>query len=383
MFLRVLPVVASLGLVSLPALSHAHYDGGRADSHAPISVMGDHTHGKGEWMLSYRYMGMSMSGAKSGSDSLSTEEAFAEIPGMGMMNMKVLPYEMTMDMHMLGGMYAPTDNLTLVAMLPYATREMTAKSRMTMMMNTTESEVETETSGIGDVSLGGLYKFYDQGGYRLHLNLVLGLPTGSIEEEDYIPMQQQDVQLPYGMQLGSGSYEARPGITLNKQFDSWSWGAQASAKIALDENDQGYKLGSRKYLTAWAAKPLAPWASVSVAAYKSWWSDIHGEAKDLTISPQMNPGADPDAKGGQRLDIGVGLNLQGKNGALKGHRLAFEYKAPVQESLHGIQMESDYSFTVGWQKAFGGNDPAVGTQKTPVPVGTTRSEVTSVGWPEG
>ncbi|MGB1466944.1 MAG: transporter, partial [Alcanivorax nanhaiticus] len=217
MFLRVLPVVASLGLVSLPALSHAHYDGGRADSHAPISVMGDHTHGKGEWMLSYRYMGMSMSGAKSGSDSLSTEEAFAEIPGMGMMNMKVLPYEMTMDMHMLGGMYAPTDNLTLVAMLPYATREMTAKSRMTMMMNTTESEVETETSGIGDVSLGGLYKFYDQGGYRLHLNLVLGLPTGSIEEEDYIPMQQQDVQLPYGMQLGSGSYEARPGITLNKQ----------------------------------------------------------------------------------------------------------------------------------------------------------------------
>lgn len=354
MFLRVLPVVASLGLVSLPALSHAHYDGGRADSHAPISVMGDHTHGKGEWMLSYRYMGMSMSGAKSGSDSLSTEEAFAEIPGMGMMNMKVLPYEMTMDMHMLGGMYAPTDNLTLVAMLPYATREMTAKSRMTMMMNTTESEVETETSGIGDVSLGGLYKFYDQGGYRLHLNLVLGLPTGSIEEEDYIPMQQQDVQLPYGMQLGSGSYEARPGITLNKQFDSWSWGAQASAKIALDENDQGYKLGSRKYLTAWAAKPLAPWASVSVAAYKSWWSDIHGEAKDLTISPQMNPGADPDAKGGQRLDIGVGLNLLGKNGALKGHRLAFEYKAPVQESLHGIQMESDYSFTVGWQKAFGG-----------------------------
>ena len=53
-FLVVATAMASVGQVQ------AHYDGGRADSHAPISVMGDHTHGKGEWMLSYRYMGMGM-----------------------------------------------------------------------------------------------------------------------------------------------------------------------------------------------------------------------------------------------------------------------------------------------------------------------------------
>ena len=352
MSLRFLPVSVAVFSAALPVLSLAHYDGSRADSHAPISVMGDHTHGKGEWMLSYRYMGMAMSGAKSGSDSLSSNEAFAEIPGMGMMAMKALPWDMTMEMHMLGAMYAPTDNLTLLAMLPYVTNEMTTKTRMTMMMNTVDGEFDTETSGIGDASIGGLYKFFDQDGYRVHLNLVLGLPTGSINEEDYVPMAGEDLQLPYPMQLGSGSYEARPGITLNKQYLSWSWGAQASAKIALDENDQGYKLGSRRYLSAWVAKPLAPWASVSVAAYKSWWSDIHGEAEDLTISPMMNPAADTEARGGQRLDLGVGLNLLGKQGSLKGHRLAMEYKAPVQESLHGIQMENDYSFTVGWQKAF-------------------------------
>ena len=350
----VLSTAISLSLLTASPAVLAHYDGGRADSHAPISVMGDHTHSKGEWMLSYRYMGMGMSGAKSGSESLSTDEAFAEIPGMGMMNMKALPYDMTMEMHMLGAMYAPTDNLTLMAMLPYSTNEMTTKTRMTMMGNTTQGEFDTETSGIGDVSVGGLYKFYDENGYRLHLNMVFGLPTDSIEEEDYIPMAGQELQLPYPMQLGSGSYELRPGLTLNKQYDSWSWGAQVSAKIPLDENDQGYELGSSKYLTAWAAKPVSPWASVSVAAYKSWWTSINGSAEDLTISPMMNPAADPDAKGGQRLDIGVGLNLLGKNGALKGHRLAMEYKAPVQESLHGIQMETDYAFTVGWQKAFGG-----------------------------
>lgn len=343
--------IASIAFVGS---AHAHFDSGRADSHAPISVMGDHTHHQGEWMLSYRYMGMSMSGAQSGSKTLNTEEAFARIPGMGPMNMKALPYEMRMDMHMLGAMYAPTDNLTLMLMLPYATREMTTRTRMTMMMNTRQSEFDTDTAGIGDVSLGGLYRIWNEHGYRVHLNLAFGLPTGSISEEDYVPMQNRDVQLPYPMQPGSGSYEARPGITLNKQYQHWSWGTQVSAAIALNENDQDYMLGSRKYLSVWAAKPVSPWASVSLAGYKSWASDIHGSAKDLTISPLMNPAASPNTKGGQRLDIGVGLNLLGQQGALKGQRLAVEYLTPVHQSSHGLQMESDYTLTIGWQKAFGG-----------------------------
>ncbi|EKF75022.1 hypothetical protein A11A3_06196 [Alcanivorax hongdengensis A-11-3] len=350
------PIVSASVLLAVSGPALAHYDGGRPDSHAPISVMGDHTHGKGEWMLSYRYMGMAMSGNRSGSDHLSTQEAFDRIPGMsmGMGTMKALPYEMTMDMHMLGAMYAPTDNLTLMAMLPYATREMTTKTQMTMMMGTNQGEFDTETAGLGDASVTALYKLWENNGYRLHLNLGLGLPTGSIDEEDFVPMQGKDVQLPYPMQPGSGSYEARPGLTLNKQYAAWSWGAQVLASYALDDNDQGYKLGDRQRVSVWAARPVSPWASLSLAAYKSWWSNIDGDAEDLTISPMMNPAANPDARGGQRLDIGVGVNLLGKQGSLKGHRLAIEYLAPVHQSLHGPQLETDYTFTVGWQKAFGG-----------------------------
>lgn len=36
----------------------------RADGHAPIGVMGDHTHAAGEWMFSYRYMRMEMGGQR-------------------------------------------------------------------------------------------------------------------------------------------------------------------------------------------------------------------------------------------------------------------------------------------------------------------------------
>ena len=40
----------------------------RPDSHAPIGVMGDHTHSAGEVMLSYRFMRMSMEGNRDGTD---------------------------------------------------------------------------------------------------------------------------------------------------------------------------------------------------------------------------------------------------------------------------------------------------------------------------
>ena len=49
---------------------HAHegpWTAARPDGHAPISVMGDHMHEMGEWMVSYRYMSMEMEGLIDGS----------------------------------------------------------------------------------------------------------------------------------------------------------------------------------------------------------------------------------------------------------------------------------------------------------------------------
>ena len=46
----------------------------RADDHAPIGVMGDHMHKKGEWMLSYRYMRMNMEGNQIGENEVTPED---------------------------------------------------------------------------------------------------------------------------------------------------------------------------------------------------------------------------------------------------------------------------------------------------------------------
>jgi hypothetical protein len=153
---------------------------GRPDDHAPISVMGDHTHAKGNWMASYRYMQMNMDGMRHGTDRVSASNVFDA-------GYTVSPESMTMDMHMLGFMYAPTDKLTLVAMGNYTETEMdhriypTAPAMLTAAVG--GATFTTQTSGIGDLKLGGLYRFYLEGNKKAHAGLSLSLPTGSIDEK--------------------------------------------------------------------------------------------------------------------------------------------------------------------------------------------------------
>ena len=48
----------------------------RPDGHAPISVMGDHYHKKGEFMFSYRFMPMWMEDNIQSSDDISNEDIY-------------------------------------------------------------------------------------------------------------------------------------------------------------------------------------------------------------------------------------------------------------------------------------------------------------------
>jgi hypothetical protein len=98
--------------ISLFSLSSAHegpWTAARPDGHAPISVMGDHMHKMGEWMLSYRYMNMEMDGLLAGSKNISANDANSTFGfPLGM-----LPKDMKMDMHMFGTMYAISNKWTL------------------------------------------------------------------------------------------------------------------------------------------------------------------------------------------------------------------------------------------------------------------------------
>jgi hypothetical protein len=71
--------------------------------------MGDHTHQRGKWMLSYRFMSERMDDNYTGATKVTPTHVHADF--------MISPVSMKMDMHMLGVMDAPSDKLALFAML--------------------------------------------------------------------------------------------------------------------------------------------------------------------------------------------------------------------------------------------------------------------------
>lgn len=345
-------------LLSAATLASAHDDAQlpiiEAIAHAPIGVMGDHRHNQGEFMFSYRYMQMNMTELQQGDTSITDDEAV-------MAGSHMVPQRMTMEMHMLGGMYGLNDCITLMVGLKYLSNSMTMKTfdgmahsmnssimpsddmHDAMMLPSAIGSNTVNTSGFGDIKLSALVGLSTGASYKFHANVALSLPTGSITESDEVLMptgMTMQRRLGYMMQLGSGTYDVTGGLTYVYRQQDLSLGAQYLATVRLGRNDEGYSRGDQHQLNSWAAYQFAPWVSSSLRlAYRNVQA-IDGR-DDLIM-------ADPKNSGGEGVDLGFGVNLA----AFGQHRLAFEYVVPVYEQVNGIRLAMDDSFILGYQLSF-------------------------------
>lgn len=302
----------------------------RADSHAPIGVMGDHTHSKGEFMFSARTMFMRMEQNFMGTNAISDQQVNQ---GFG-----IVPTDMDMQMHMLGLMYAPSDRVTLMAMVSYV--EMSMNHRYGINF---DQFFKTESSGWGDASLSALVNLWHNDYTSVHAGFGLILPTAKTDETDFIDPMNGVRRLPYPMQLGSGSWGFAPSLTYNNQQPTWSYGAQASAKFLLDDNSQGYRLGDRYEATTWIAKPLNENFSASLRAKFVTWGDIDGS--DPLIIGSV-PTTRTDLRGGSKFDLSVGANFFEIDNGL---RAGLEVGKTLWQDLDGPQLGSDYWVSLGLQ----------------------------------
>ena len=356
------PLVALLALLclALTTAAHAHDgDGGNvtyASDHAPIGVIADHRHKQGEWMTSYRFGFMDMSGNRDGTDRLTPEEIATTTPNpFGMPpTLRVVPTDMTMKMHMAGVMYGLTDRVTLMAMGMYVTKEMDHITFQGPAGTTQLGGFTTETAGFGDTTVAAIVGL-DDGSYehrQINVSLGLSIPTGSIGERDQIltPMNTTpSPRLPYPMQLGSGTFDLKPAATARTRMGKVSVGGQLSGIIRLGDNDAGYSVGNKFEATAWAAYEPAPWVSVSARLRGATIGQIDGQ-DPLIAAPVQT--ADPENHGGEVVEALVGVNFAGQTGLIKGHRLAIEVGKPLYRNLNGPQLETDLTLRIGWQKAF-------------------------------
>ncbi len=304
--------------------------------------MGDHLHKAGEFMLSVRHMTMSMEGHREGEDALTSQEVFDR-------GFSAAATSMDMDMEMLGLMYAPSDSVTLMFMANYLELD------MEMMMNPHAEmdgmhmghgmDMSHSASGWGDLSLTALVKGWQSGKQKMHWNLGLSAPTGSVTE------MMHGAFLPYGMQLGSGTWDAKVGATYTGLAEGFGWGAQALGTVRLEDGgESGFSRADALEASAWGSWLIDSSWSLSGRLKYSAEGSLGGHYNGA--HSHSGPPHFQANYGGDILEAIFGINYLWTDGALKGHRLALEYSEPIYQQLNGVGMNREDALTLGWQYAW-------------------------------
>lgn len=355
-----LALLSCAALHAVPVAAHDVY----ADDHAPIGVMADHAHAKGEVMVSVRYMRMEMSENQIGTDLVSSDTIVTTVPNrfFGLPGqpptLRVVPESMSTDMYMVGAMYAPEDWITLMVMGSYIEKEMLHTTFAGPVGTNERGTFTTNPKDIGDLTVGAIFPVLGVSDSRessrneLNIRAAVSLPLGPTDETDTIltPMgTTPTVRIPYPMQIGSGTFDWKPAVTYKGWRGNLGFGAQYAGTIRMASNEQGYRFGDVHQATAWLSYRPAQWVSLSGRVQAKTTGHIDG-IDPLVVAPIQT--ANPDFQGGERLDMMAGINFVSTHGAFAGHRLGIEFGAPVYQDLNGPQLAGDWMLTIGWQKAF-------------------------------
>ncbi|EPG73602.1 hypothetical protein LEP1GSC058_4011 [Leptospira fainei serovar Hurstbridge str. BUT 6] len=327
---------------------------------APSGLMGTHTHTPGSIMVEYRYMLMNMSGLYQGANKIDPvlplilphqTTANGNIAGLatnpspsGNSTYMMTPTQMNMEMHMATVMGAITENLTVMAMIPFI--------RNSMEMLNAGSYLKTYMSaqGVGDIQGRISYRTMHKENHSLLLSLGLSLPTGSIDQQDFMAPGLPRIKVPYGMQPGTGTYNPSPGLTYTGKWETIFWGAQASANLRDGKNANGYKFGNRYEASLWIGIKFKDWISFIGRVQFDKWENISGLDQNLPLT--MNPQNDPEKQGGRRTIAYAGTNIKLPLISDLETRINFEYGVPIQQHLNGPQLGLKSAFNVSAQALF-------------------------------
>jgi hypothetical protein len=136
-----------------------------------------------------------MDGSLVGTDDISVSQILKQFPNA--------PTDMTMDMHMWMVMYAPTQRLTLSAMIPYIRKEMN-------MVDVDGGHFVMRANGIGDLELCPAYLIFETANKRHQFLLNGGI--GGANRLDRPGDGWISSRLLHATGLGDGITTARPHI---------------------------------------------------------------------------------------------------------------------------------------------------------------------------
>lgn len=323
--------------------SHSNHT---AKMHGPIGLMGDHLLKKGKFMVSIRYMKMSMDQNYIDSQEVSDEKILQSPNTYGMpKNFSVVPQDMDMDMIMLGGMYAPTDRITLMSMATFNAKSMNLRTYRPMMNRNALGNFSTKSSDLSILNLSALLKIYDRDNSKFHAQIGVEKNIGKNDVSSQVLMPTGNIGsivMPYSMQGGDKSLSLLGAITYTKSFGVWKVGGQIRTKTNIKNKE--WNFGDSDELNIWSQRDLNNISAWSLRVKVQDIKPIDGTDKNIRAPVQT---ADPRNYGGKTVSLGIGINILLPRGSI-----GLETYKPISRDLNGPQMGMDWALQAGYHLSF-------------------------------
>ena len=307
------------------------------------------TVGRNRWTVAYSYQKSQYRDYLDGTKKLTFDEVLWS-PGQEPRtdkNFPVVPIDIEQEVHALIMGFDPKENLSFRLVTPYI-----SQSTDHISIVPGYSSFIIDTQGIGDISLLVGYRFANSQPHAWKIDVGISLPTGSIDEEGDTPRAPGEQQLPYTMQLGSGTFDIPVRLSYLNQQSSFSWGADFAAKFRIGKNDRDYRLGNSASISSWLTLTKSRWIQPSIKLGFRTWGRISGEDTSLSVPgpfPYPAPVVDPSLFGGKLLNLSLAAKIPV---SWKDSHFNLIYAKPVYQSLNGPQSSEDYRLSFSFKLAF-------------------------------
>ena len=326
-----------------------------AISHAPIGVSGDHYHKTNEKMLSIRYSSMQMKGNSLDGQSISDQEIitsqvnpFASMSGAPAY-LSVVPKKMEMEMMMVGGMYAASDDLTYMGMIMFMKNKMTSNTYKGAMDRAYLGSFQTSLDDLSNFSFSVLYRVVETNNNRWHLELGIDKSIGKNNNQALIltPMNTyMKMTMPYSMQMDE-STRLISGLTNSRNLGSLVFGSQIKKYTVIEDKDWAF--GDKLEISSWLQKAYDDSLSYSVRLLFTKEQNLSGSSSEIRSPVQS---ANPLNYSGNNLEFGIGANKIFNFFEKEHIRLGIEYLFSLNNNKSGLQMKNDNKFIFGFQFSF-------------------------------
>ena len=349
--LKILAILSGIVSSDVASKDHEHSDMGMMEDKlhsnlhppSPLGVMGN-MHHEG-FMFSIRHGLMKMNHNISNGNNISNSKIL-EMPT----KLSVIPENMDMKMTMVEGMYAPSNNLTLMVMGAYLSKEMRLSTYSPMMERDFIGHFNTSSSDLSDITLSALFKISEKNMSKWHGEVSYQKSVGSADQtgKALTPMGTRiEMIMPYAMQSGDDATRVILGLTNTRQLnEKIIWGNQIKRKIVVNNSD--WSFGDQTELNSWLQYSLGKHISFSSRLKFLDQEGISGR-DSMIVAPVQT--ANPDNYGGKELHFGFGINWAMNLSPGGNDLLAFELLRPLIQNKNNLQMKSDHQIILGYTKS--------------------------------